>query len=149
MRIHSLFCSTNALAGASRLARRSLVSFAVVVMASACAGSSHEPQVDSDAVRARQVVVSLFASLEARDCGGIAVALGETLRSKMQRTSCDQFLAREPLVQAGRMAIGEARRDGRDGRAFMVTVSLDNDAEPRPVIVRVAPEDGAYRVVSM
>lgn len=113
------------------------------------AGQQTEQQADPQAEEARQTVASLFSALEERDCAAVAAVLDEPLRRRAQQTTCEKFLANEPLARAEGLHIGEARRDGRDRNAFMVTVSLEVEHAARPFLVRVAPKNGDYRIVSM
>ncbi len=111
--------------------------------------SGPRPAAEGDPQAAARVVTDMLAALRARDCGALMPLLGETVAARLRGKSCEDAIAGERLSRMPGARVGEARRDGRDGRAFMVPVQLGPSPDAELVLLRVEVSNGEYRVVAM
>jgi hypothetical protein len=91
----------------------------------------------------------MLTALRARDCDALMPLLGGPVAARLRGKRCEDVIAGERLSSMPDARVGEARRDGRDSRAFMVPVRLGAAPDAELVLLRVEMSGGAYRVVAM
>lgn len=91
----------------------------------------------------------MLSALQAHDCEALMPLLGAEVAARLHGKTCEEVVARERLSHVEGARVGEARRDGRDPRAFMVPVQLGPAPDAELVLLRVEIKDGQYRVVAM
>lgn len=104
---------------------------------------------EGDPAAAARVVTDLLAALRKQDCTALLPLLGGSVATRLQGKDCKEVIAAERLAKIGGVRVGEARRDGRDPRAFMVPVHLGHTPDAPLVLLRVELSNGEYRVVEM
>ena len=112
-------------------------------------GPARKPAAEGDPAAAARVVTDLLAALRKQDCTALLPLLGGPVAARLQGKDCKEVIAGERLAKIGGVRVGEARRDGRDPRAFMVPVHLGHTPDAPLVLLRVELSNGEYRVVEM
>ena len=108
-----------------------------------------KPAAEGDPQAAAKVVTDMLAALREHDCEAFMPLLGAQVATRLHGKSCEEVIAGERLSHVEGARVGEARRDGRDPRAFMVPVRLGPAPDAELVLLRVEVKDGEYRVVAM
>jgi hypothetical protein len=96
-----------------------------------------------------ETVERFFAAVAAEDCAGLQAAIGGDLAATVSREGCDHALAEYREHGLRLIGIRGEVKDGRDPSAVLVKITIERDGEERDVQLRVEPEGGRWRIVTM
>ena len=103
-----------------------------------------------DAKLAETTVRRFFAALEKKDCAALKRVIGGALARRIEKKGgCPHLFEQDPLAKVRLVSVTRSSRDGREPKAFIVSVVVDKEGKHKKLILRIVRQGRELRLVEI